>query len=194
MANAKFVKSVNSIIEIPKGDFPELVFCGRSNVGKSSFINSILQMKNLAKVGATPGKTKFLNYFLVNKKFFIVDLPGLGYAKVSKQEREKWKKLISEYFTRTDKIQLAIHIIDSRHEPTDVDVELSKLLFKNNIPFIIVLNKIDKLSQSEFHQKRNMIKEFYSNTVENENLFFFSAVNNRGRKEIVNFLKNYFEI
>jgi len=194
MTSAKFVKSVASISEIPKENLPELVFCGRSNVGKSSFINSILHAKNLAKVGATPGKTKFLNYFLVNGKFFIVDLPGLGYAKVSKAEREKWKKIISEYFKRTDKITLAVHIIDSRHEPTDIDAEISKLLFQNNIPFIIVLNKIDKLSQSEFYERKKTIKEFYSNLTENENLFFFSAVTNRGGKEIINFLKNYFEI
>jgi GTP-binding protein len=194
MTSAKFVKSVASISEIPKENLPELVFCGRSNVGKSSFINSILHAKNLAKVGATPGKTKFLNYFLVNGKFFIVDLPGLGYAKVSKAEREKWKKIISEYFKRTDKITLAVHIIDSRHEPTDIDAEISKLLFQNKIPFIIVLNKIDKLSQSEFYERKKTIKEFYSNLTENENLFFFSAVTNRGGKEILNFLKNYFEI
>ncbi|GAB4149367.1 MAG: ribosome biogenesis GTP-binding protein YihA/YsxC [Ignavibacteriales bacterium] len=194
MANAKFIKSVNSINEIPKHELPELVLCGRSNVGKSSFINSLLQTKNLAKVGATPGKTKFLNYFLVNEKFYVVDLPGLGYAKVSKTEREKWQKLISEFLSRTEKITLAIHIIDSRHKPTDIDVELSNILFSNNIPFIIVLNKVDKLKQSEFHKIKTEINEFYSNTKLNENLFYYSAVNHRGRKELINFLKNYFEI
>lgn len=194
MSTAKFLKSVNSIKDIPKQELPELVLCGRSNVGKSSFINSLLQIKNLAKVGSTPGKTKFINYFLVNEKFYIVDLPGLGYAKVSKSEREKWQKLIFDFLQRTDKIKLVIHIIDSRRKPSDIDMQLSNILFKNNIPFIIVLNKIDKLKQSEFHKVTTAIYEFYSNIKLNENLFYYSAVTERGKKELKNFLKNYFEI
>jgi len=193
MTTAKFIKSVNSIKEIPKPILSELVLCGRSNVGKSSFINTILSKKNLAKVGATPGKTKFLNYFSVNEKFYIVDLPGLGYAKVSKNEREKWSKLISDFLMRKEQIKLAIQLIDSRHEPTEIDIYLSNKLMANNIPFIIVLNKIDKLNQAELSKAKNRIGSFFEGLKLNENLFLFSSVSCRGKKEIINFLQNWFE-
>lgn len=194
MITAKFLKSVHSIKDIPSQNLPELILCGRSNVGKSSFINSILSKRNLAKVGATPGKTKFLNYFLINEKFYIVDLPGLGYAKVSKEEREKWSKLIERFLARNDKIKLAVHIIDSRHEPTDIDLFLTQTLIKNNIPFIIVMNKIDKLNQSELNLSKKRVSEFYQGLEENENIFWFSSVNGTGKKEIIKFLKDLFEL
>lgn len=193
MNTAKFIKSVNSIKDIPNENLPELILCGRSNVGKSSFINAILSRKNLAKVGATPGKTKFLNYFLINEKFYIVDLPGLGYAKVSKNEREKWNSLINQFLQRKERIKLAIHLIDSRHAPTEIDYLLTKILVSNNIPFIIVMNKIDKLNQSELKEAKKRIHEFYSGLEENENIFWFSSINGIGRKEIINFLKEWFE-
>jgi GTP-binding protein len=122
MKKIEFVKPVYKLAEIPLKELPTVVLCGRSNVGKSSFINSIFAPLKVAKTSSTPGKTRAMNYYVVEDKFYIVDLPGFGYAQVSKREREEWQLLIEKYFTTNKKILLAIHFIDSRHEPMPLDI------------------------------------------------------------------------
>ena len=124
----KFITSVFNVKDLPKDRLPEVVLCGRSNVGKSSFINSIFNRKNLAKISSTPGKTRSINYYEIDSKFYIVDLPGYGYAKISQSERKKWGKLINDFFSVSGFISLTIHILDSRHKPTELDIQLNQML------------------------------------------------------------------
>ncbi len=188
----KFVKSVYSIDDLPKLRLPEIVLCGRSNVGKSSFINSLFNRKDLAKISSTPGKTRSINYYQIDNKFYIVDLPGYGYAKVSVTERKKWAKLIEDFFSKSEYINLVIHILDSRHKPTELDIQLNNLLKQLNLPFIFLLNKSDKLKQSEFKQAINQLTELFPEARYNENTFFYSSVKGTGKKEIKSYLSDTF--
>ena len=149
MSKIEFVKSVSVLNQLPELELPEIALAGRSNVGKSSFINTIFNRKGLAKISSTPGKTRTLNYYNVENKFYLVDLPGFGYAKVSKTERDNWEKLLIKYFQNNPKISRIIHFIDSRHKPTQLDIILNKFLIELDIPYIVILNKTDKLKQSE---------------------------------------------
>ncbi|BDQ04398.1 ribosome biogenesis GTP-binding protein YihA/YsxC [Ignavibacterium sp.] len=188
----KFVKSVYSIDDLPKLRLPEIVLCGRSNVGKSSFINSLFNRKDLAKISSTPGKTRSINYYDIDNKFYIVDLPGYGYAKVSLSERKKWAKLIEEFFTKSGYINLVIHIIDSRHKPTELDIQLNTLMKQLNLTYIFLLNKSDKLKQSEFKIALKNIAELFPEAIYNENTFFYSSVKGTGKKEIKSYLSSTF--
>ncbi len=189
---SKFVKSVFTIKELPKDNLPEIILCGRSNVGKSSFLNSLFNKKDLAKTSSTPGKTRSINYYLIDKKFYIVDLPGFGYAKISKTEREYWARLIQEFLSESNNIWLAFHLIDSRHKPTELDFKLNAMLHFFNIPFVVLLSKIDKLKQSEISDaKKNAIESFPELSLE-DNLLIYSAVKNFGHKEILQRLSKIF--
>ena len=126
----QFYRSVFELEALPKSELPQLILCGRSNVGKSSFINNIANRKGLAKTSSTPGKTRSINFYNVENKFFIVDLPGFGYAKTSQKEREKWGKLVSKYILESSNIRHAFHFIDPRYKPTDLDIQLN--LWLNN--------------------------------------------------------------
>jgi len=190
--NQKFIASAYNLSEIPKQRLPEVVLCGRSNVGKSTFINSLFNKKNLAKTSSTPGKTRSINYYLIDEQFYVVDLPGYGYAKTSLSERRKWGKLIKEFFTTSGNIQLAIHIIDSRHNPTELDVNLNEMLRDISIPYIVLLNKSDKLKQSGFSESVKNTKNFFPEMLLNENMFFFSSVKGTGNKEIKKLLAALF--
>ena len=181
MKNIQFIKSVYNLNDLPKDAFPELVLCGRSNVGKSSFLNSIFNKKNIAKTSSSPGKTRSLNYYKIENKFFIVDLPGFGYAKVSKKEREAWKQLIGKYLSSDRDIQMIFHFIDSRHEPTQLDVYLNEFLREINLPYVVILNKTDKLKQSELAKARKTIVEYFPELIFHENLFLFSSVKGTGK-------------
>jgi GTP-binding protein len=192
-ANQQFIKSVYNVKDIPKFRLPEVILCGRSNVGKSSFINSLFNRKNLAKISSTPGKTRSINYYQVDEKYYMVDLPGYGYAKTSLKEREFWGKIISEYISSSGHISLAIHLIDSRHNPTELDIQLNSLLGDNQIPYLILLNKVDKLKQSELANARKQIMEFFPELIPGENLILYSAVKKTGRKEILNYLSKIFK-
>lgn len=181
----EFTKSVYKLSQIPKDNFPEIILCGRSNVGKSSFINSIFNRKNLAKTSSTPGKTRSINYYNIDDKFYFVDLPGFGYAKTSLKERESWGRLLSQYIEVSKKIKCAFHFIDSRHAPTELDIMLNELLKFNNIPYMIILNKIDKLKQSGLSLSKKRICTFFPELVLGENYFLYSSQNKRGKKEII---------
>jgi GTP-binding protein len=179
-----FVKSAYELSQVPRETLPQLILCGRSNVGKSSFLNSLFNRKQLAKTSSTPGKTRSINFYNVDDKFYIVDLPGFGYAQTSKREREKWGKLITTYIDRTKKINYAFHIVDSRYEPTELDINLHQWLHFAHIEFSVILNKIDKLSQSEFVKVENSVKKIFPELELNDNLFYYSSVRGRWNEAI----------
>ena len=181
----EFTRSVYKLSQIPKDNLPEIILCGRSNVGKSSFINSLFNRKNLAKTSSTPGKTRSINFYNIDDKFYFVDLPGFGYAKTSLKERESWGRLLSKYIKVSNKILFAFHFIDSRHAPTDLDIQLNKLLKFNNIPYMVILNKTDKLNQSDLSISKKRICEFFSELVLGENCFLYSSANKRGKNEVI---------
>jgi len=188
----KFIASVFSAKELPKERLPEVVLCGRSNVGKSSFINSLFNRKNLAKTSSTPGKTRSINYYNIDSKFYVVDLPGYGYAKISQSERKKWGTLVNDFFSTSKHIQLTIHLIDSRHKPTELDIKLNDMLKSLDIPYIVLLNKSDKLKQSEFSEAKKKVIEVFPELILYENLFYFSSVKGTGNKEIKKLLTALF--
>lgn len=188
MSKIEFVKSVAALDQLPELELPEIALAGRSNVGKSSFINTLFNRKGLAKTSSTPGKTRTLNYYNIENKFYLVDLPGFGYAKVSKTERENWERLLIKYFQNNLNITRIIHFIDSRHNPTQLDIILNKLLIELDIPYIVLLNKIDKLKQSELAKAKKEIKKVFPELSMGDNLFLFSSVKGIGKKELINFL------
>lgn len=188
----EFIKSVYNLSELPKNNLPEIILCGRSNVGKSSFINSLFNRKNLAKISSTPGKTRSINYYLIDEKFFVVDLPGYGYAKTSQSERKFWAKLIGDFISSSKNISLAFHLIDCRHNPTELDIQLNNLLQSTEIPYIIVLNKADKLRQSEFKESIEKLQTTFPNINTEEGVLFYSSVKNTGRKPVLNLISELF--
>ena len=188
MSKIEFIKSVSALDQLPELELPEIALAGRSNVGKSSFINTLFNRKGLAKISSTPGKTRTLNYYNVENKFYLVDLPGFGYAKVSKTERESWERLLIKYFQNNPNITRIIHFIDSRHKPTQLDIILNKFLIGLDIPYIVLLNKVDKLKQSELAKAKKEIKEVFPELSIGDNLFLFSSVKGTGKKELTNFL------
>ena len=143
-----FLISAASPKDFPKNRLPEIAFAGKSNVGKSSVINRLLQRKNFARVGEKPGKTIHVNYFTVDSKCYFVDLPGYGYAKVSQSEKERWGKLMEDYFA-AGRIDLGIMIVDARHAPTNNDITMASWFIQSGCPFVVVANKLDKVKKSE---------------------------------------------
>jgi GTP-binding protein len=191
MKKIEFIKPVFNLNELPKEKFPTVVLCGRSNVGKSSFINSIFNSK-IAHTSSFPGKTRSINYYLVEGKFYIVDLPGFGYAKVSKKERNEWQELIEKYFILNENIRMAIHFIDSRHEPMALDIELNEFLYSKDIPSYIILNKSDKVKQSDLAYARKRLVEIMPERIYGENFLFFSSTKGTGKKEVIKLISSLF--
>lgn len=155
--NVEFMISAAHSRDFPKSRLPEIAFAGKSNVGKSSVINRMLNRKNFARVGDKPGKTIHVNYFTVDKKCYFVDLPGYGYAKVSQCEKDRWAKLMEEYFA-AGRIDLGILIVDSRHAPTNNDITMAKWFMESECPFIVVANKLDKLKKSDIEPNLAVIR------------------------------------
>lgn len=186
--SAEFIKSIYDLRNLPASVLSEFVFVGRSNVGKSSLINTICNKKTLAKVGSAPGKTRQLNYFLINEEYYLVDLPGYGYAKVPEQIRAGWRKLVEDYISERENVNMVFVLIDSRHEPTYLDELMVSWLEYYEIPYAIVLTKSDKIS------KNKMEKQIYraSKIVHNEDLckdyIPFSIVSGEGKNDIVNLI------
>ncbi len=156
---ADHVAAAYSPGQFPAGRLPEIAFAGRSNAGKSSVINALVNRKNLARHGQTPGVTAAVHFFQINEAFHFVDLPGYGYAKVSKTERERWRKIIEQYLTDRDLLKLVVWILDARREPDDLDRMLLDWLVHNGQPFMIVANKADKMSNAEREKARRTILE-----------------------------------
>lgn len=188
----KFTASVYKLTDLPKSELPQIVLCGRSNVGKSSFINSLFNRKNLAKTSSTPGKTRSINFYDIDSTFFMVDLPGYGYAKVSQSDRQKWGKLINDFFAESKNIVLVFHLIDCRHNPTELDIKLNQMLKDLNLPYNVILNKSDKLKQSEVSRSVKSVVQFFPELIFNVNLFLYSSVKGTGKKEIKKLLLSLF--
>jgi GTP-binding protein len=157
--NAEFIKSAAAPKDFISDGLPQVVFAGKSNVGKSSVINKLLNRNNFARVGATPGKTVHINYFLIDDRLYFVDLPGYGYAKVSAAEKQRWSKLMESFFDRPEPISLGVLIVDARHKPTQDDTLMAKWFVSTGCPMTVVANKCDKLNATERNSCAGMIRE-----------------------------------
>ena len=187
--DARFLMSNTQVELCPPPTLPEYAFIGRSNVGKSSLINMLMQRNGLAKTSSTPGKTQVINHFLVNDKWYLVDLPGYGYAKVSKTSRVEWGKMINAYLRRREHLTCVLVLIDSRHAPQAIDLEFMEQLGTEGVPFVMVFTKTDKQSAS---QTRTLIANFLTKMGETwdelPRHFVTSAENKLGREEVLDFI------
>ncbi len=161
---AEFIKSATAPQHFPQTDMPEIAFVGRSNVGKSSLLNTLVGRKKLAHISSTPGKTRHINFYRIDGRYHFVDLPGYGYAKVSKTEREAWRKSIESYLTGRRQLKLVVSLIDIRHEPTRLDRELIEWLDQLGLPFVIVLTKSDKIGKGEIEQRLREVSEAFDSS------------------------------
>ena len=159
LQKAEFILSAASPKDFVKDGLPQVAFAGRSNVGKSSVINRLLNRKNFARVGAAPGKTIHINYFKIDGAFYLVDLPGYGYAKVSKSERDRWGKLMESYFAHPELMTLGVMIVDARHKPTADDCTMAQWFKDTGCPLVVVANKLDKLKKSEIEPNLQTIRD-----------------------------------
>ena len=182
----EFLISAASTKDFPKNRLPEIAFAGKSNVGKSSVINRILNRKNFARVGETPGKTVHVNYFTVDGKCYFVDLPGYGYAKVSQSEKERWGKLMEDYFA-SQRITLGILIVDARHAPTNNDITMAHWFMDTGCPFVVVANKVDKLGSTKIAPNMKVIRQDLE-LGEEVPLIPFSAEKGTGKDELVKYI------
>jgi GTP-binding protein len=184
--SAEFLCSNTRTDKLPDTNLPEYAFIGRSNVGKSSLINALTNKKNLAKTSQTPGKTQLINHFIINNEWYLVDLPGYGYAKTSRSNRSEWEKFIRKYLCVRENLQCLFVLIDSRHEPQKIDLEFCQWLGENGIPFLLIFTKADK--QSNLKSTQNMAKfkksllEWFEEVPE---IFLTSAETNLGCIEIL---------
>ena len=184
--NVEFLKSAASPKDFPTDRLPEIAFAGKSNVGKSSVINRILNRKNFARVGEKPGKTIHVNYFTVDKTCYFVDLPGYGYAQVSQKEKERWGKLMEDYFA-TDRIDLGILIVDHRHAPTNNDITMARWFMESGCPFVVVANKLDKVKKSQIESTLSTIREDLE-LPEECPIISFSAEKGDGKDQLLKFI------
>jgi GTP-binding protein len=182
VTSSQYITSVVSLDSLPKARFPEIAFAGRSNVGKSSLINTLLGRRRLAKTSSTPGKTRMLNFYLVNENVFFVDLPGYGYAKVAKDFRNRWSNLVEPYIRDRETLTGVIHLIDCRHEPTQNDSQLSEWLDFYQIPSLVALTKADKLSRPKSMLALNVAAKTLQR--EEDQCVLFSAKTGQGKAEI----------
>ena len=182
--NAEFIRSAAAPKQFIHSPLPKIAFAGRSNVGKSSVINRLLNRKQFAKVGATPGKTVHVHYFLIDGRMYFVDLPGYGFAKVSQSERERWSLLMENFFADNRAFDFGILIVDARHKPTADDVQMASFFRESGQPFLVVANKLDKLKKSEIEPSTQMIRETLGLEVETV-LIPFSAEKGDGRDALL---------
>lgn len=188
---ARFIVSSRDINKCPPPDKPEYAFTGRSNVGKSSLINMLVNRKSLAKISGKPGKTRMINHFLINNEWYLVDLPGYGYASVSLNERRKWLKFIRKYILLRQNLYCLFLLIDSRHNPQLIDLEFTEWLGINKVPFCIVFTKIDKLKKGQLEKNINNYREKMLKNWEYMPPYFAASVNTReGREEILKYIRN----
>jgi len=189
--DARFIVSNTDVKKCPRPDKPEYAFIGRSNVGKSSLINMLTNRKSLAKISGKPGKTRLINHFLINDEWYLVDLPGYGYAKIGKKEREKWEKSFRNYILVRENLYCIFVLIDSRHEPQPIDLEFMEWLGMSQIPFVIIFTKTDKLKPGELEKniesyKLKMLEQWESM----REWLVSSSATGEGREEILQYIQN----
>lgn len=189
--STKFIKSGTKEEHYPQDNLPEILFAGRSNVGKSSFINSILNRKNIAHVSGQPGKTQTLNFYLINENLYFVDVPGYGYARVSKKDRESFGDMIEEYLLKREQLKLVVLLVDFRHKPSEDDVTMYKFLSSYDIPCIVVGTKVDKISKNQRPKCQKLILETLNIS---EDMFLqYSSVTKENIEEIHDLLDQIME-
>jgi len=187
--SAEFVISNSDVTKCPKEKLVEYAFIGRSNVGKSSLINMLMQRKSLAKTSGKPGKTQLINHFLINKNWFLVDLPGYGYARVSKSSKKKFQKFITQYFSKRQQLALAFVLIDCRHKPQKIDLEFMQWMAENQVPFSIIFTKQDKMKPSILTKNIEDYKlKMLESWEEMPNYFITSSSNASGRDKVLNYI------
>ena len=182
---SEFIISAVKREQYPLDNRVEVAFVGRSNVGKSSLINSLTNRKKLAKVSQTPGKTRLVNFFLINNDFYLVDLPGYGYAKVSKTEKNSWGKTVETYLTAREQLKRVVLLVDSRHKPTEDDIIMHDWFKHVGYNVTIVATKSDKMTKNNLVKSEKIIKETLNLGVD-DNLYFFSSLNKKGADELIN--------
>jgi len=188
--SAEFVVSSPNVASCPDEKQAEYAFIGRSNVGKSSLINMLTSTKGLAKISQTPGKTRLINHFIVNEEWFLVDLPGYGYAKISQTERKKWKEMINSYLLKRKNLVCTFILVDSRHEPQKPDTEIMGWMSMKQLPFVIVFTKTDKLSKRQLEDSiGNYIKKMLESWEDMPQFFISSAKSSLGRDDILSFIR-----
>lgn len=187
--SSNFIKSSSKTIDCPQNNIPEFAFIGRSNVGKSSLINMLTQNKKLAKISGNPGKTLLINHFFINNNWYLVDLPGYGYAKISKKEKKKIESIIVDYFTNRNKITITFLLIDIRLNPQQIDTEFMEWLSENSINFKIIFTKEDKLKVTQKEKKvENYMTEIFKKIKIHPEFIVSSSKTKKGRDEILNFI------
>jgi GTP-binding protein len=185
ITSAEFVLGAANLRQLPKDDMKEVAFLGRSNVGKSSLINKLCSRKSLARLSSDPGKTRELNYFLINKRSYFVDLPGYGYAKVPEQIRSSWGKLIEQYLKGRGQLVLVVQLVDSRHEPTALDMMMVGWLDYYGIPFVVVLTKADKLPRSKMPSYVKAARSVFAPFKHCKDVVPFSSITGLGKSEVL---------
>ena len=181
ISSARFVKSASRPDDFPRDQRPEIAFCGRSNIGKSSLLNTLTNARGLARTSSSPGRTQTINFFLINERIYFVDLPGYGYAKVSRTLRESWGPMIEAYFRNREELKLALMLVDSRIPPTDSDQMMKEWLDHQRIPNTVVLTKTDKLSRNQL----NHALRLGAQTLNTKEILGFSAVTGAGKDELL---------
>ncbi|GGD89393.1 ribosome biogenesis GTP-binding protein YihA/YsxC [Planktosalinus lacus] len=187
--SAEFIMSNSDVAKCPATRIPEYAFIGRSNVGKSSLINMLMQRKNLAKTSGRPGKTQLINHFLINKNWHLVDLPGYGYARVSKSSKKVFQKFITDYFLKREQLVCAFVLIDCRHEPQPIDLQFMEWLGEQQVPFSIIFTKADKLKPKALERNVDTYKsKLLESWEELPNYFITSSSNSTGREEVLQYI------
>ena len=190
--NVEFIRSAVKQADLPQDRLPQIVFAGKSNVGKSSTINKILNRKNFARVGNAPGKTIHINFFRIDEQAYFVDLPGYGYAKVSKKERDRWGRLMDEYFAWEEGMTLGFQIVDIRHKPTADDVTMANWFLETGVPYVVIANKLDKIKKSQLEKSLETIRETLR-LPSNVPIIPFSAEKGTGRDDVVSLIFEHVE-
>lgn len=182
---AEFIISAVKKHQYPTDDRPEIAFVGRSNVGKSSLINSLTNRRKLVKVSGTPGKTRQINFFLINENMYFVDLPGYGYAKVSKKEKENWGYIMEQYLVNREPLKKIVLLVDSRHKPTKDDIDMYNWIKYYNYEVMVVGTKLDKLKRNEISKNKKIIRDTLKMD-KDEELLFFSSLTKEGKEQVLN--------
>lgn len=190
-AQPRFITSATRLEECPEASLPEVCFAGRSNVGKSSLINVLLNKKNLARTSNVPGKTQQMNYYQIGDDFFMVDLPGYGYAKVPKKERERWGQNIRNYLLERETLSLILHVVDARHKPSQLDEDFFYWMAMNQKPFCVLLSKSDKISRNKVNQSKAQVRRILKDMNIEVPLLAYSADSRAGISEIQDLIKEF---